>query len=138
MPKTKNPADTKKNTRDLSRAKHVEVTVQAREFEEQTLAFHIKEFLLCGLPYKPLQASEYLRRNGKFSTQMVGLKNYGLPYGQARLVLIWMVTAFQLLGCPENHLLRFRSASDIIRAFFRDGQTRKISGLDLSRLRGRI
>ena len=127
-----------KRARMLARAEHVETTVQAREFEEQTLAFQVKEFVLCGLPYKPLKSSEYQRRNGNFSFRMVGSPSYGLPYGQDRLVLLWMVTAFQLLGCPEDNLIRFRSASDVIRAFFPDFQTRKLSGRDLERLQGRF
>jgi hypothetical protein len=122
----------------VHRAKQVEITVQAREFEEQSLAYQIREFVLCGLPYKPLASTKYKRQNGDFSCSIVADPDYGLPYGQDRLVIIWLATSFQLLGCPKDNLIRFRSASDVVRAFFPDGQEREPSGTERTRLRQRF
>jgi len=133
MDKNKSP-----RVRLVHRAKQVEVSVQARQYEEQDIAYQVRDFVLCGLPYKKNTDTKYERRNGSSVLQLVGDTRYGLPYGQDRLLIIWLVTAFQFLGCPENNNIRFRSISDLVRAFFRDGQNRKISGLELRRMKERI
>lgn len=120
------------------RAEQARAAVQSREASDQDLACQIREFVICGLPYKPLQTHSYQRKNGPITFEMVSSPSCGLPYGQDRLVTIWLVTAFQAMGCPPDNLIRFRSASDIVRTFLRDDQFRDPSGQEIKRLRERF
>lgn len=137
-PKPRTPKPPKPRPRLLDRAKQVQAATAARGFLEQNLAYQAKEFLLCGLPYQQPQKQQFERRNGHFSCKLIGDEKVGLPYGQDRLLIIWMATAFQLLGCPEDNLIRFRSASDIVRAFYHNGQDREPAGTERTRLKERF
>ena len=128
----------KPRLRLLKRAAQVEAAVDARAFFEQSLAYQVKEFLLCGLPYQQPKELKFERRNGNIGFKLIGDPDVGLPYGQDRLLIIWLATAFQLLGCPEDNTIRFRSASDIVRAFYHHGQERKPGGIELKRIQERI
>jgi hypothetical protein len=46
-----------------------------------------------------------------------GDPEFGLPFGQDRLVPIWLATAFFASGKPKDGVIRFRAARDIHRAF---------------------
>jgi hypothetical protein len=72
--------------------------------------------VLCGLPYKPIQEKEFVRQNGDFRLKVIG-GDLGVPYGQDRLIPIWLASAFQAAGRPVHNRIYFRSASDILRAF---------------------
>jgi Plasmid encoded RepA protein len=132
------PKRRKTTNRLLNRADQVQVSVDARAFFEQNLAYQAKEFLLCGLPYQQPKKQQFERRNGHFSCKLIGDEKVGLPYGQDRLLIIWMATAFQLLGCPEDNIIRFRSASDIVRAFYHNGQERSPTGQERVRIKERF
>jgi len=139
MPKDKNkPPKPPKTPRLIKRAAQVEVTVDARAFFEQSLAYQVKEFLLCGLPYQQPKKQQFERRNGNFSCKLIGDEKVGLPYGQDRLLILWMATAFQKLGCPEDNTIRFRSASDVVRAFYHRGQEREPAGTERTRIKERF
>lgn len=141
MTKSKLPSEPPKRrkttNRLLNRAEQVVASVDARALFEQSLAYQVKDFLLCGLPYQQPKELKHERRNGDIGFKLIGDPDVGLPYGQDRLLIIWMATAFQLLGCPEDNTIRFRSASDIIRAFYQEGQERKPAGTELTRLKER-
>jgi hypothetical protein len=132
------PPEPPENPRLLNRASQAEVTSDARAFFEQSLAYQVREFLLCGLPYQQPKELKFERRNGNIGFKLIGDPDVGLPYGQDRLFIIWLATAFQLLGCPEDNTVRFRSASDIVRAFYHQGQERKPTGTELTRIHERI
>ena len=63
---------------------------EQREHGKQDLAFNARPFVLCGLPLRrpPSDQLTYLRRNGKFFLQLVAHPQYGMPYGQDRLIPI--------------------------------------------------
>ena len=63
--------------------------------------------MLCGLPVRQPLAGEmlYERRNGDFVLQITGHPNYGLPFGQDRIVPIYLAT----LAMPGNRAKRFAS-----------------------------
>jgi hypothetical protein len=132
------PPKPPKTPRLIKRAAQVEVTVDARAFFEQSLAYQVKEFLLCGLPYQQPKELKFERRNGNFTCKLTGDPDAGLPYGQDRLLILWMATAFQKLGCPEDNTIRFRSASDIARAFYHRGQERPPTGQERIRIKERF
>jgi hypothetical protein len=123
----------------VHRVEQLERAHEARRCGRQELGFCGRDFVLCGLPYRRQEALKYERRNGDFVLKITGDPDHGVPYGQDRLIPIWLATAFQLLGCPKDNLIRFRSASDVVRAFLPDGaRHRAIGGHDIQRLRERF
>jgi hypothetical protein len=90
---------------------------QSRQLKELSLGYCAREFVLCGLPYKPTKEKEFIRQNGDLRLKVYGDPELGIPYGQDRLIPIWLASAFQASGKPAHNRIYFRSASDILRAF---------------------
>ena len=65
-----------------------------REEGKQSLGFSSRPFVLCGLPVRRPRPGELLfeRRNGNFLLQITGHPQFGLPFGQDRLVPIYLAT----------------------------------------------
>jgi Plasmid encoded RepA protein len=82
----------------------------------QELAFNARPFVLCGLPPRRPSATELVhrRRNGKFFLHVVAHPNFGLPYGQDRLLPIWVATLSVQQKTREIH---FSSAAQILDFF---------------------
>jgi len=89
---------------------------QARINKSFTLGYGAREFILCGLPYKPIKESKFTRQNGNFKLTILGDPSLGVPFGQDRLFIVWLVTAFQASGKPEHNRIYFRSTSDILKS----------------------
>jgi hypothetical protein len=122
MPRKKPPTaptsgDRPITTREKNRVERRLQAIEGRRYDEQDLGFCAREFVLCGLPYKPQNEFFYERKNGDFSLRVVADPRHGLPFGQDRILAIWLATAFQAAGCPKDNCVRFRCASDILRAF---------------------
>lgn len=110
-------------------------SAEARAVGEQQLGYAARDFVLCGLPFRrPKGGRMYRRQNGSLLLEIEGSEKYGLPYGQDRLLTIWLATAFFAAGRPGDDVIRFRCASDILRAFGLDTS----GGDKLVRLRERI
>lgn len=90
---------------------------ESRHLMQLALGFCAREFVLCGLPYKPTKAKEFVRQNGNLRLKVWGDPTLGIPFGQDRLIPIWLASAFQAAGEPAHNRIYFRSASDILRAF---------------------
>jgi hypothetical protein len=75
----------------LRRARAIELVRVNRDTASQTLGFASRPFVLCGLPVKrpPRGVLLHERRNGQFLLQVTGHPDYGLPWGQDRLVPIF-------------------------------------------------
>jgi hypothetical protein len=60
----------------------------------QTLCFSSRRFVLCGLPVRRLPQEQllYERRNGRFVLHVTGHPAFGVPFGQDRLVPIFLAT----------------------------------------------
>lgn len=134
MPRKKPPtdppsADRPITTRERNRVERRLQAIEGRLFDEQDLGFCPREFVLCGLPYKRQKALKYERVNGTFTLKVVGDPDFGVPFGQDRLVPFWLATAFQAAGCPADNIIRFRSARDILRAFYISTGGREIAML---------
>jgi hypothetical protein len=65
-----------------------------RHEQKQSLAFNSRPFVLCGLPVRQTPKGQLLfeRRNGRFLLQITGHPQYGLPFGQDRLVPIYLAS----------------------------------------------
>jgi hypothetical protein len=89
---------------------------EQREKGRQELAFHARPFVLCGLPLRrpPSTQLVHRRRNGKFSLHVVAHPDYGLPFGQDRLIPIWVAT---LALRQKSRELHFDSAAQMLDFF---------------------
>jgi hypothetical protein len=87
-----------------------------REERTQILAFSSRPFVMCGLPVRKPPEGQLLfeRRNGSFLLQIAGHPEFGLPYGQDRLVLIFLAT---LAVRHKNQTVRFRSGAEMLDTF---------------------
>jgi hypothetical protein len=72
--------------------------------------------VLCGIPIRrPAKRTlEYSRQNGRFRLRVLGHPDYGLPFGQDRLLLIWIAS---MATWQKRREIRFRSAAEILDTF---------------------
>lgn len=100
----------------LKRAERVQLIRQRREEANQTLCFSSRPFVLCGLPVRRLPTDQllYERRNGKFVLQVTGHPEFGVPFGQDRLVPIFLAT---LAVQQKSQTIRFRTAAEMLGSF---------------------
>jgi len=66
------------------------------------------------VPRLPLNQLLYERRNGHFVLQFTGHPEYGVSFGQDRIVPIFLAT---LAVRQKSQVIRFRSASDMLETF---------------------
>ena len=87
-----------------------------REEGKQNVGFSSRPFVLCGLPVrKPPQGDMlYERRNGNFVLQITAHPDYGLPFGQDRVVPIYLAT---LAVRQQSQTIRFRTAAEMLETF---------------------
>ena len=87
-----------------------------REEGKQNVGFSSRPFVLCGLPVRKPADGEvlYERRNGNFVLQITGHPNYGLPFGQDRIVPIYLAT---LAVRQQSQTIRFRTAAEMLETF---------------------
>lgn len=102
--------------RTLEKAKGVELVRIKREQAAQSLCFCSRPFVLCGLPVRRLPPDQllYQRRNGQFLLQITGHPDYGVPFGQDRIVPIFLAT---LAVQQKSPIIRFRSAAEMLEIF---------------------
>jgi hypothetical protein len=72
--------------------------------------------VLCGLPIKrpPTGCLLHERRNGRYVLQVTGHPNYGLPWGQDRLVPLFLAT---LAVRQQSETIAFHSGAEMLDAF---------------------
>src|SRR6476469_5417312 len=87
-----------------------------REEGKQNVGLSSRPFVLCGLPIRkpPVGEMLYERRNGDFVLQITGHPNYGLPFGQDRIVPIYLAT---LAVRQQRQTIRFRTAAEMLETF---------------------
>jgi hypothetical protein len=100
----------------LKQAERVQLIRQRRKDTNQTLCFSSRPFVLCGLPVRRLPRDQllYERRNGKFVLQVTGHPEFGVPFGQDRLVPIFLAT---LAVQQKSQIIRFRTAAEMLQSF---------------------
>jgi hypothetical protein len=94
----------------------IELVRSNREQGNQTLCFSARPFVLCGLPIRKLPEGEllYERHNGQFVLQVTGHPNHGVPFGQDRIVPIFLAT---LAIRQKSQTIRFKTASEMLETF---------------------
>jgi hypothetical protein len=97
----------------VTKCEAVEVVRRRRGEWNQDLAFGARPFILCGLPIRQLPAgtSKYSRRNGRFFLEVVGHPEYGVPFGQDRLILLWVA---RVAVRQKSPVLQFDSGAQIL------------------------
>ena len=100
----------------LEKARGIEVVRMNRDQRNQTICFSSRPFVLCGLPVRRLPTNQllYERRNGHFVLQVAGHPEYGVPFGQNRIVPIFLAT---LVVQQKSQVIRFQSASEMLETF---------------------
>ena len=100
----------------LRQAERVTLVGEKRESGNQLLGFATRPFVLCGLPVRRPPQSDlvYERRNGFFTLQITGHPEFGLPFGQDRLVPIFLST---LAVRQQSQIIRFKSAAQMLDTF---------------------
>ena len=102
--------------RRMRKAGAIQMVRQRRDAAKQNLGFAARPFVLCGLPIRQPGIGVLLheRRNGHFLLQVTGHPSYGLPWGQDRLVPIFLAT---LAVRTQSHTISFRSAAEMLDSF---------------------
>src|SRR5580698_144218 len=102
--------------RRLRKVESIECVRLKRESARQNLGFTSRPFVLCGLPVKRPADNCLLheRRNGQFVLQVTGHPSYGLPWGQDRLVPIFLATLAIRQRSPR---ITFDSAAAMLDTF---------------------
>ena len=110
------PGDFVLSKRKHRQARLIELVRDKREASDQNLGFASRPFVLCGLPVKrpPKNALLHERRNGDFLLQVTGHPQYGVPFGQDRLVPIFLAT---LAVRQQSQTITFRSAAEMLDVF---------------------
>jgi len=110
------PGDLVVSKQKLRRADAIACVRLKRQEANQNLGFASRPFVLCGLPIKKPAVGQLLheRRNGQFSLQVTGHPSYGLPWGQDRLIPIFLAT---LAIRQQSQMIRFRSAAEMLESF---------------------
>lgn len=100
----------------LRKIERIELVRLKQETGQKTLAFTSRPFVLCGLPLRrpPQNTFLYERRNGHFKLQITGHPDFGLPYGQDRLIPIFLAT---LAVRQQSQSVRFKSGATILEMF---------------------
>jgi replication initiator protein A len=100
----------------LRQADGISLVREKRESGTQILGFTTRPFVLCGLPIRRPPPSQlvYERRNGFFVLQVTGHPEFGLPFGQDRLVPIFLAT---LAVRQQSQTIRFKSAAQMLDTF---------------------
>ena len=102
--------------RQVRHVEAIELVRERRDKAQQLLGFAARPFVLRGLPVRRPANSTlvYERRNGSFTLQITGHPQFGLPYGQDRLVPIFLAT---LAVRQQSQVIRFKSAAQMLDTF---------------------
>ena len=100
----------------LRRSEFFLLVRRKRDSGNQDLGYSSRPFVLCGLPVKrpPKGALIHERRNGSFLLQVIGHPTYGLPWGQDRLVPLFLATLATRHRSPR---VTFPSAAEMLDTF---------------------
>ncbi len=102
--------------RRMRKVESIECVRLKRDVARQNLGFSSRPFVLCGLPVRMPAPGCLLheRRNGQFVLQVTGHPSYGLPWGQDRLVPIFLAT---LAIRQQSPRITFDSAAEMLDTF---------------------
>jgi hypothetical protein len=102
--------------RKLQQAEKITLIRENRDSRNQSICFASRPFVLCGLPVRRLPKGQllYERQNGRFTLQVTGHPEFGVPFGQDRIVPIFLAT---MAVREQSPVLRFKSAAQMLETF---------------------
>jgi hypothetical protein len=102
--------------RRLRQLEAIQLIREQRDAGHQELGFNARPFVLCGIPLRRLPSEQllYTRRNGRFFLEITAHPRFGLPYGQDRLIPIWVAT---LAVLQKSRMVHFGSAAELLEFF---------------------
>jgi hypothetical protein len=102
--------------RTLKHLEAIQLVRDQRETGTQELAYNARPFVLCGIPLRRISQEQltYTRHNGRFLLEITAHPRYGLPYGQDRLIPIWVAT---LAVQQKSRAVHFSSAAQLLEFF---------------------
>jgi hypothetical protein len=102
--------------RALKKLEVIQLVREQRAIGKQQLAYNARPFVLCGIPLRrpPQEQLTYARHNGRFLLEITAHPRYGLPYGQDRLIPIWVAT---LAVKQKSRAVHFSSAAQLLEFF---------------------
>src|SRR5439155_12920495 len=91
--------------RTLKKLSSICLVRKERLNSRQELAYHARPFVLCGIPLRrpPTHQLTHTRRKGHFLLEIIGHPRFGLPFGQDRLIPVWVATLAVLQGSRTVH-----------------------------------
>ncbi|MBV8832617.1 MAG: replication initiator protein A [Acidobacteriaceae bacterium] len=101
---------------EFRQAESITLIREKRDNRNQSICFASRPFVLCGLPVRRLPKGQllYERRNGRFTLQVTGHPEFGVPFGQDRMVPIFLAT---MAVRQQSPVLRFKSAAQMLETF---------------------
>ena len=102
--------------KEFRKAESITLIREKRDSRKQSICFASRPFVLCGLPVRRLPKGQllYERRNGRFTLQVTGHPDFGVPFGQDRIVPIFLAT---MAVRQQSPVLRFKSAAQMLETF---------------------
>ncbi len=102
--------------KEFRQAESITLIRERRDARNQSICFASRPFVLCGLPVRRLPKGQllYERRNGRFTLQVTGHPEFGVPFGQDRIVPIFLAT---MAVRQQSPVLRFKSAAQMLETF---------------------
>jgi len=102
--------------RTLKKLGAIQLVREQRDQNKQELAYHTRPFVLCGIPFRrpPHGQAAHTRRNGRFFLEITAHPRFGLPFGQDRLIPIWVAT---LALRQKSRVVQFKSAAQMLEFF---------------------
>lgn len=102
--------------RNLKRVESISLIREQREKGHIDLAYNARPFVLCGIPLRrrPTDQLTYTRRNGKLFLNIAAHPDFGLPFGQDRLIPIWVAT---LAVQQKTRQIHFSHAAQLLKFF---------------------
>jgi hypothetical protein len=102
--------------RQLRQVERIQAAREQQHSTAPSLLFGPRPLILCGMPVKkpPISQLIHRRRNGHFLLEICAHPKYGLPFGQDRLVLIWVAS---LAVKQQSRIIAFKSGAQILREF---------------------
>jgi hypothetical protein len=100
----------------IKKVRQLEVIHERRETKQQDIGFAARAFIYCGLPYRkpPANTLKYRKVNGQFVLEIRADSDWGLPFGQDRLIPIFVATE----AIRQNsQTIRFSAGAEILDAF---------------------
>jgi replication initiator protein len=90
---------------------------EARQYDEQEQLIALRPLIMCGIPLRRIKEASYVRKSGPYVVELISSSALGVPYGQDRLIPIFLATLFLAQGCPADNTVRFLYARDILNLF---------------------